>query len=209
MALKDYPKWVLEHRAKGREIRYINGKYYLYLYHNEVVEGVRKKITDEYLGRITIDGLIPPAKKNISYTVLLYGLTAFIFSSCSSIISSITKRYPSRHSKLLSLAILKHFFDNNLSEYSLHYISIIFPKPILKDEKDSISLEISRIINMMDHFTKKALKDLTLSKFKVLILPIYIVGEKNKWTLANIDDETKKIINKYNINLEINYGKDK
>ena len=25
-----YPAWVLEHRTKGREIKHINGKYYVY-----------------------------------------------------------------------------------------------------------------------------------------------------------------------------------
>ncbi|MFA7689442.1 MAG: hypothetical protein WCX96_05085 [Bacilli bacterium] len=43
MALKNYPEWVLAHRGKGKEIRHINGKYYLYLYHNEKVGDVRKK----------------------------------------------------------------------------------------------------------------------------------------------------------------------
>lgn len=209
MALKDYPDWVLTHKGKGREIRHINGKYYLYLYHNELVDGVRKKITDKYLGRITEEGLIPPTEKNIVYHVKLYGLTAFIFSSCDSLIRGLIIRYPSRHSKLLSLAILNYFFNNNIIEYNLHYISVIFPNPVLKQETQSVSSEINRIISMIDHSVKKSLKDLSLEKFKLLITPIYIVGLKDSWTLAEVDEFRKSIIDKYNIKLEITYGKDK
>lgn len=206
MALKDYPEWVLAHRGKGKEIRHINGKYYLYLYHNEKIYDVRKKITDKYLGRITKEGLIPPVEKATKYIVLLYGLTAFIFSCCDTIIKSLIIRYPSRHTKLLGLAILDYFFDNNIAEYNLHYISVIFPSPQVKNEKTNIKAEINRIISMIDHSVKKTLKELSLEEFKVLLLPIYIVNANNSWTLAEVSDDTKTIIDKYNIKLEIKYG---
>lgn len=209
MALKDYPQWVLVHKGKGREIRHINGKYYLYLYHNEKIGDVRKKITDQYLGRITEDGLIPPAIKTTEYIVLLYGLTAFIFSSCEAIINSLIIRYPSRHTKLLSLAILDYFFNNNIGEYNLHYISIIFPNPQLKNETPNVQSEINRIISMIDHSVKKILKQLLLEEFKLLVLPIFIVGIKDSWTLAEVNENTKTIVDKYNIELEIKYGQDK
>lgn len=209
MALKDYPKWVLAHRGKGKEIRHLNGKYYLYLYHNELVDDTRKKVTGKFLGRITENGLIPPVEKITIYQVRLYGLTAFIFSSCNSIINSIIQKFPARHSKLLSLAIFKYFFSNNIDEYNTHYIAIIFPNPIIKDEKETITSEVNRITSMMDHSVKKTLKDLSLDQFKLLIAPIYIVGIKDRWTVAEIDDQRKSIINKYNIKMEINYGQDK
>jgi len=209
MAIRDYPEWVLAHRGKGREIRHINGKYYLYLYHNEKVGDVRKKITDKYLGRITEEGLIPPVEKTTEYTVLLYGLTAFIFSCCDTIIKSLIIRYPSRHTKLLSLAILDYFFYNNIAEYNLHYISVIFLSPQAKNENPNIKAEINRIISMFDHSVKKTLKELSLEEFKLLVLPIYIVGVKDSWTLAKVNKDTKTIIDKYNIELEIKYGQDK
>jgi hypothetical protein len=208
MALKDYPEWVLTHKEKGKEIRFLNGRYYLYLYHNEKIDGVSKKITDQYLGRITEVGLVPPVEKSITYVVLLYGLTAFIFSSCETIVKGLVKRYPTRHSKLLQLAILYYFFNNDINEFNLHYISIIFPYPILKKEKDSIQDEINRIVSMFHHTVTKSLLGLSLDEFKSLIIPIYIVGVKDKWTTALIDEATQSVIEKYNINLEIKYGKD-
>ena len=62
---------------------------------------------------------------------------------------------------------------------------------------------------MIDHSVKKTLKELSLEEFKVLLLPIYIVNANNSWTLAEVSDDTKTIIDKYNIKLEIKYGQDK
>jgi len=35
------------------------------------------------------------------------------------------------------------------------------------------------------------------------------VNANNSWTLAEVSDDTKTIIDKYNIKLEIKYGQDK
>ena len=207
MALKDYPNWVLIHKGKGREIRCINGKYYLYLVHTQRVEGKVKKFTDKYLGRITEEGLIPPVEKQLKYIVKIYGLTAFIFSTCDNIINSIISRYPSRFKKLLPLSILKYFFNNNISEYNNHYISILFPDVIIKSELDSTLNEIERICNMFNHAVSRIIEPITLDDFKVMVSNIYIVGIKDKWTIATIDELSKNLIGKYKINLEIGYGK--
>ena len=149
MALKDYPDWVLKHKGNGREIRCIRGRYYLYQVHSERMNGKVKKFTDKYLGRITEEGLIPPRPKKVEYHAKRFGLTAFIFSSCRRIIKGLIKRYPSKHKKLLSLAILKYFFDNDLREYDKHYISVLFPEVKIKEEKMSVQDEIDRIVGMM------------------------------------------------------------
>jgi len=63
----DYPKWVMKHKKKGTEIRKINGRYYLYkissIWNKEKKRA--QKITNEYLGIITEEGLIPPKHKQI------------------------------------------------------------------------------------------------------------------------------------------------
>ena len=60
-----YPEWVEKYRQKGTNISCIRGKYYLYACTSKYdpVKKRAKKITGEYLGRITEDGLIPPKKK--------------------------------------------------------------------------------------------------------------------------------------------------
>lgn len=209
MALKDYPDWVLIHKGKGKEIRCINGNYYLYLVHSKRIDGKVKKFTDKYLGKITEAGLIPPVEKVVEYLVKKVGLTAFIFSSCHNIIQNIKSRYPARYKKLLPLAILKYFFSNNLEEFNHHYVSILFPNISLKTEVDSIKNEVDRICSMFDHATTKAISPLSLEQFKHLISNAYIVGVKDKWTLAHLDENTKNTMNKYKINMESSYGESK
>jgi hypothetical protein len=58
----DYPAWTQKYKEKGLAIHPIGGKYYLYRISSvyDPVKKRAKKITKEYLGRITEeDGLIP------------------------------------------------------------------------------------------------------------------------------------------------------
>ena len=60
-----YPEWVEKQRRKGTNISCIRGKYYLYACTSKYdpIKKRARKITGEYLGRITEDGLIPPKRK--------------------------------------------------------------------------------------------------------------------------------------------------
>lgn len=42
MVLKDYSDWVLIRKGKGKEIRCINGNYYLYLVYSKKIDGKKK-----------------------------------------------------------------------------------------------------------------------------------------------------------------------
>ena len=64
---KDIPEWVLKHKKKGIDIRFINNNYYAYKRHS-VWDSVKKRaktITDEYLGRITEEGIIKSKHQRI------------------------------------------------------------------------------------------------------------------------------------------------
>ncbi len=63
----DYPEWVLKYRDRNRELRFINGHYYLYRIRNTWDKERRRhrKVTEEYLGSITPDGLVEPKHKLI------------------------------------------------------------------------------------------------------------------------------------------------
>lgn len=65
MALKDYPAWVLKHKEKNVELRCIKGRYTAYKvsYGWDPIKKRSKKITGEYLGVITQEGIIPPKNK--------------------------------------------------------------------------------------------------------------------------------------------------
>ena len=63
-----HPDWVLKHKIPGTQITKINGRYYLYKVssqYNKTKKRSQKK-TEEYLGVITKEGLIPPKRKMVS-----------------------------------------------------------------------------------------------------------------------------------------------
>lgn len=68
MALKDFPEWVLKHKKKNVELRLIRGKFSAYKIKNVWDKDAKrsKKITLDYLGTITEEGLIPPKSNLIS-----------------------------------------------------------------------------------------------------------------------------------------------
>jgi hypothetical protein len=208
MGIKDYPEWVLKHKAKGTELRNINGKFYLYQIHCERIDGKNKKITDKYLGRITEDGLIPPAIKEIHPVVKELGSTAFVFSVCQKIIMGMKIKYPKRYRKLIPLAICKALYHDDISLYKQNYLSVLYPVVIIKKETESIQAEIVRIANMMTSQIKKTIgNDSWEDTFKILS-GLYIVKVKDQWSIAEYDQEVKTIIEKYNIGLGFEYGKD-
>jgi hypothetical protein len=45
-----------------------------------------------------------------------------------------------------------------------------------------------------------------LEEFKQLISPLYIVGVKGAWTVAQYNEEIEELIKKHNIEMEIDYG---
>jgi len=63
-----HPAWALAHRKPGTELRFLNGKYYLYAYstvYDKEKKGSRK-ISGKFLGRITEDrGFIPSGKRKL------------------------------------------------------------------------------------------------------------------------------------------------
>lgn len=65
MALKDYPEWVLKHKQKGVELRCIKGRYSAYKisYAWDPIKKRSKKVTGEYLGVITPNGITPPKNR--------------------------------------------------------------------------------------------------------------------------------------------------
>lgn len=107
-----YPEWVEKHRRKGTNISCIRGKYYLYACTSKYdpVKKRAKKITGEYLGRITEEGLIPPRKKKNeidSVTVKEFGASNAAIGLGADIYSALKKHFPKEADRLFVLAVLR------------------------------------------------------------------------------------------------------
>ncbi len=62
-----YPEWVMKYKVKGTHVQKKGDVYYLYKVHSKwnKEKGRAQLITDEYLGRITPEGLVEPKYKGM------------------------------------------------------------------------------------------------------------------------------------------------
>lgn len=107
-----YPEWVEKYRQKGTNISCIRGKYYLYACSSKYdpVKKRARKITGEYLGRITEEGLIPPKRKKgqiDSVTVKEFGASNSAVELSADIYDALKKHFPKDADRLFSLAVLR------------------------------------------------------------------------------------------------------
>lgn len=137
------PGWVLKYREKGTEVHVRGENYYLCRVSSkwDPVKKRAKKITGEYLGKITKDGLVPPKHKRVAekykhITVKEYGATHFIQSLSKDIISSLKKHYPFEWKELFVLAVFRLVEKTSLKNLSFYYNNSFLSETI-KDAKTS------------------------------------------------------------------------
>lgn len=133
-----YPDWVTKHKQKGTNIAHINGHYYLYavtsIWNKEKQRA--QKITKQYLGRITQQGLIPPKtntqKTQTPPTVKEYGATHTLTKLGTEILTNLQKNFtPTQANQLFTIAALKVINPNPLkrtqTQYQTSYLSELYP----------------------------------------------------------------------------------
>ena len=95
--MANYPDWVLRHKTKGTYINFQNGKYYLYAAHSERVPGTNKvkRVSDGYIGRITEEEGLIPAKGKLAAPVyaMEYGLSETILTLCPKILTGLNREF--------------------------------------------------------------------------------------------------------------------
>ena len=109
-----YPEWVEKYRQKGTNISCIRGKYYLYACTSKYDPEKKraKKITGEYLGRITEDGLIPPKRKQNEaqlqkVSIKEYGASKAVAMLGTDIYSALKKHFPKDANRIFAIAVLR------------------------------------------------------------------------------------------------------
>ena len=110
-----YPEWVEKYRQKGTNISCIRGKYYLYACTSKYDPEKKraKKITGEYLGRITEEGLIPPKKRRTEgiepqgISIKEYGASKALYEIGSDLYAMLKKHFPKEADRLFVLSALR------------------------------------------------------------------------------------------------------
>lgn len=135
-----YPEWVEKQKRPGTNITCSKGKYYLYacksVYDKEKKRS--RKITGEYLGRITEEGLIPPkAKKAESnkYTVKEYGASSVTLGMASDIYEKLKVVFPKEAEELMTLAILRL-----IERCPFKRVNVLYEKSFLSEQFPGLPL---------------------------------------------------------------------
>lgn len=122
------PEWVLKHKVKGTQVIFVKHGYYLYKIKSKWNPKKKRseKITEKYLGKITIEGLIPPKfdlleqkYKNIS--VKEYGASHFLYELSQDIISNLKEVFPNNWKEIYSMAVLRLFYKTHQKNLKFYY----------------------------------------------------------------------------------------
>jgi len=122
------PEWVQKHKQKGTEIRTHNNTYYLYKITSKYDPKIKRsrKITQQYLGKITPQGLTKPKpqtlKENLQQiTTKEYAATNLILTQCQDIIKHLQHHYPQQWQQITTLATTRLFHQTPLKNVQTHY----------------------------------------------------------------------------------------
>jgi transposase len=124
----ELPDWAQKHKTAGKEVRKLNGRYYLYEITSKYnpAKGRSQKVTGPYLGRITPQGLIKPKretlKENIQQiTVKEYGATHSTLQTCQDIIDLLKTSHPQEWEQITAFALARLFHQSPLKNVQTHY----------------------------------------------------------------------------------------
>lgn len=182
--MADYPDWVLKHKTKGTYINKSGNNYYLYSAHSERVKGTKKvkRIFDEYLGKITEEGLIPPKEKvKDSVFVYEYGLSFTILSACSKIHLALRKSFVKYGDCIMAASILNYIYGMYSAElYSQSYLSLHFTGTAFPETfNETQILGVERGTRMItDTMKRKFSSDLKLIRTHFPMLSIVKINDK-------------------------------
>ena len=167
-----YPEWVLKHKRKGTEIRKLSNHYYLYKVSSkwDPAKGRAKKITEEYLGKITPDGIIPPKHKLSNQNILPpsvkeYGACQLFFMISERIRQKLEEVFPDEYEMIIAISFLRAVNRCPFKRIEHHYVHSYLSEyiPDLKLSAKSISSFLRQLgqqrqqmVEFMNHFTSGA-----------------------------------------------------
>ncbi|MCL5677679.1 MAG: hypothetical protein M1442_00215, partial [Candidatus Thermoplasmatota archaeon] len=162
-----HPDWVLKHRAKGTHVIRRGENYYLYrvtsVWNRE--KGRAQLKTENYLGKITLDGIIPPRQERMlgrlrQATIKEYGASFLINHLAGDIIELLKGEYQ-EWMELFSFAALRLLHNAHIKNLEFHYetsyLSELIPDADLSDRRvggmlREIGMDRESMISFMRNF---------------------------------------------------------
>ena len=132
-----FPEWVEKQKKRGYEIKCIRGKYYMYKLKSkwDPIRGKARKVSGEYIGRVTPEG-VTPKRKSIDATLPIYaiecGATAFVSSISGDILEALRSHFSDNVAKqIFAVAMLRLVspcpFSRISDRYETSWMSKTFP----------------------------------------------------------------------------------
>ncbi len=150
-----HPQWATKHKRKGSELRFINGKYYLYEVSSKWNPEKKRsqKITGKLLGKITKeDGFIESDKAKLrkrelavsKLSVKEYGVSAFIESQLSEYKTMLQKHFPQLWQYIIALAYGRLVHQSPLKNIEFNYLH-----SYLSEQYPQLSLSPKRLTALL------------------------------------------------------------
>lgn len=205
--MANYPDWVIAHKKKGTYINFVNGKYYLYAAHSERVPGTKKvrRISDGYIGRITQDEGLIPARDKVRGEVYVYeyGLCMTILDTCDMVAVSLRREFRGATDFVLVSSILWETNGKCDSETFLEsYLSVKYPAlniDKVPTEKQKTAIERGRRM-ISDMMFRRFGENLPEAREK--LLKMYMVKVNGQFYKSKIPAGTTEWLKKHEIRLE-------
>ena len=210
--MADYPDWVLRHKKKGTYINRQNGKYYLYAAHSERVPGTSKvrRVSDGYLGRITEEKGLIPAKRKLSEPVYVYeyGLSVTLLTLGENIRTGLGREFRGATDFVMAGGALMLMYGEVRHErYEASWLSALLPGlDMRKLPTDKQRVGMGRAQRMMADTLKKHFGDAYAPAVALLPL-VKAVRMGNEVAMAGMPDGVKEFAEKHELDFkEVLYG---
>lgn len=145
------PEWAEKHKRENMEIRLQRGHYYAYRITSKYDSTIKrsKKKTDEYLGKVTPEGIIPPRTKTKPRYggVLDAGNIIFLDRFSETLKPVLVEFFPRDWQNLICAAVLKICYLEPFSRFQLRYETSYTKRrwPDAHMGDDSLSKLLSRV----------------------------------------------------------------
>ena len=114
--MTQFPDWVLKHKTKGIAIEHRNGRYYATRVTSvwDPEKHRARKITQEYLGVVTPEGIIPPKHKRPKKVtgVIEAGHIVYLTEFMQGLETSLKRFWPVEWESILAAGVLKLIYGN-------------------------------------------------------------------------------------------------
>lgn len=202
--MASFPDWVIAHKQKGTEVRYIGGHYYLYSISSKWNPEKKRsqKITGPILGKITSEGFVPSVieglRRRVSagpdlskVAVKELGLACFFEQHLADLSLRLSRHFAAEWQALLCLAYCRLAFQSSIRQMPFHlshsYLSEVYPDLALNDKKITLLLrdigrDRARVSAFMRSFIQSGehiLVDLTHLPLKSEHIPLSKSGYNN------------------------------